>query len=327
MAKIYYDTDASLDSIRDLNIGVIGYGNQGRAHALNLRDSGLPVRVGFRADSASKEKAIRDGFEPEDIETIAANCDLLAIMLPDEAVLSVYTDAIEPYLSSHRTFVFAHGFCVHHKTIRLPDDADIVLVAPTGPGRQLRSLYQAGRGLPALVAVEQDASGVAFDRCLAYARGIGSGRAGCVKTTFAEETVTDLFCEQAVLCGGIPQLIKSSFNTLVENGYQPELAYISCLKEVKLIADLLFDSGIDGMRQAISTTARFGSAITGPELINEDTHRRLQHVLERIESGSFAQRFIDEARHGLPSLKDLMAEEKHSKIVRTGRQLKDTLDF
>jgi ketol-acid reductoisomerase len=216
---------------------------------------------------------------------------------------------------------------VQHKTVRLPDDADIVLVAPTGPGRQLRSLYEEGKGLPALVAVEQDASGLAWRRCLAYARAIGCTRSGAIETTFKEETITDLFCEQAVLCGGVPELIKASFTTLVERGYQPELAYISCLKEVKLIADLLFERGIDGMRQAISNTAKYGSALSGPEIVNAATAQRLQAILSEIETGAFAGKFLQEASHGLPTVKELLASERHSRLARTGRDLKSTLKF
>lgn len=327
MAKIYYDRDASLEPLLELPIGVIGYGNQGRAHALNLRDSGLSVWVGAREGSPARQQALSDAFAPHNIGEVVENCPVLALMLPDEAMSSVYTESIEPYLKSHTTFVFAHGFVVRHRTLRLPDDADILLVAPTGPGRQLRSLYVEGKGLPALLAVQQDASGIAWQRCLAYARAIGSTRAGAIATTFEEETVTDLFCEQAVLCGGIPELIKASFETLVENGYQPELAYISCLKEVKLIADLLFANGIDGMRSAISNTAKYGSAVAGPRIVNQSTVRQLNHLLTEIKNGSFARSFMEDSCRGAPAIKDLMATERHSRLARTGRQLKSRLVF
>jgi ketol-acid reductoisomerase len=327
MARIFFDNDADLEPLRALNIGVIGYGNQGRAQALNLRDSGLAVWVGTREGSPARLQADKDGFPPRSAEEVANNCEVLAVLLPDEVVPAVYTHEIEPYLEAHDTFVFAHGFTVQHKTVRLPDDADIVLVAPTGPGRQLRSLYEEGKGLPALVAVEQDASGLAWRRCLAYARAIGCTRSGAIETTFKEETITDLFCEQAVLCGGVPELIKASFTTLVERGYQPELAYISCLKEVKLIADLLFERGIDGMRQAISNTAKYGSALSGPEIVNAATAQRLQAILSEIETGAFAGKFLQEASHGLPTVKELLASERHSRLARTGRDLKSTLKF
>jgi ketol-acid reductoisomerase len=327
MAKIYYDTDIELDTLKKMSFAVIGYGNQGRAQALNLRDSGLNVRVGARKNGDAFSRASADGFDPIDIKSATAECDVLVLLLPDEHVPAVYNRSIKPHLSADKVFVFAHGFSVHHKTIDLPENVDVLLVAPTGPGRQLRSLFEAGKGLPALVAVHQDASGQAWPRCLAFARAIGCTRAGAIKTTFAEETVTDLFCEQAVLCGGLPALIKASFNTLVQAGYQPELAYISCLKEVKLIADLLFDQGIDGMRRAISTTAQYGSAITGPELIDSRTESNLENALKRIESGNFASSFLHEAAVGAPTIRDLMQTESNSRLARIGRELKTNLIF
>ncbi|CAN5144161.1 ketol-acid reductoisomerase [soil metagenome] len=327
MAKIYYDTDIELDTLRKYTFAVIGYGNQGRAQALNLRDSGLTVKVGARKNGEAFSRATADGFTPIDIESATAECEVLVLLLPDEHVPNVYNEQIKPHLNADKVFVFAHGFSVHHKTISLPKNSDLLLVAPTGPGRQLRTLYEAGKGLPALVAVEQDASGLAWQRCLAYARAIGCTRAGVVKTTFAEETVTDLFCEQAVLCGGVPALIKASFNTLVQAGYQPELAYISCLKEVKLIADLLFDQGIDGMRRSISTTAQYGSAITGPEIVDSRTVSSLESALKRIETGTFAKQFLQEAAVGAPTIRDLLQSESNSRLARIGRELKDSLRF
>lgn len=327
MANFYFEENASLEPLADKTVGIIGYGNQGRAHALNLADSGVSVLVGTRDNSSARAQAAKDGFAAHSIAEVANNCRILAIMLPDEVMPSVYVESIEPYLEAHDTFIFAHGFTVYHKTIRLPDDADVILVAPTGPGRKLRSLYKEGKGLPALLAVESDASGQAFNTCLAYALGIGCLRAGGIETTFAEETVTDLYCEQSVLCGGMPELIKASFDRLVEHGYQPELAYISCLKEVKLIADLLFERGIDGMRSAISNTAKFGSALAGPHLVNADTSRRLDMLLARIESGAFGKQFLDEAACGSPSIKNLLSSERNSRLARTGRQLQEILDF
>jgi len=327
MARIHTDKDTDIEPLADLNIGIIGYGNQGRAHALNLRDSGLSVWVGSREGGPARAQAEHDGFAPHSVEEVANNCEVLALLLPDEAVPTVYVESVEPYLEAHDTFVFAHGFTVRHKTVRLPGDADIVLVAPTGPGRQLRSLYEDGKGLPALVAVEQDASGIAWSRCLAYAKAIGCTRAGVIETSFEEETVTDLYCEQAVLCGGIPELIKASFDTLVDRGYQPELAYISCLKEVKLIADLLFERGIDGMRAAISNTAKYGSAVAGPQIVNGATVGRLNSILSEIESGEFASKLLADAAHGLPTVKQLMTSERQSRLARTGRDLKNNLRF
>ena len=327
MADIIYDNLCDLSSLENLTLGVIGYGNQGRAHALNLKDSGLHVIIGTRDGSSTSEQAKADGFNVFETNQVAHCADVLALMLPDEQMPSVYSQQIAPHLRKNTSFVFAHGFAVHHGTIDLPPDSDIILVAPTGPGRQLRSLYVQGLGLPALIAVQQDTSGQAWQHCLAYARGIGCTRAGAIKTTFAEETVTDLFCEQAVLCGGLPQLIKASFDTLVSRGYQSELAYISCLKEVKLIADLLFQQGIDGMREAISNTAKYGSAQAGPVIINASTQAKLAGILSRIESGAFAREFMDDTAAGATTVKELLREERHSRLAKVGRELKEKLFF
>lgn len=327
MATIFYDEDASLTTLQELILGVVGYGNQGRAHALNLRDSGLNVMVGTRSGSTTEGVAKKDGFQVLGVEQLSSRADIIALLLPDEHAPEVYRQYIAPHVRKGTGFVFAHGFVIHHRTISLPVHSDVMLCAPTGPGRQLRSLYTEGAGLPALVAVEQDASGEAWNRCIAYAKAVGCTRAGAIKTTFAEETITDLFCEQSVLCGGVPELIKASFDTLIERGYQSELAYISCLKEVKLIADLLFTRGIDGMRSAISNTAKYGSALAGPEIINHSTRNTLTTILDRIESGEFARQFIDDAAHGSGTVKDLMVSERHSRLARTGRELQEKLNF
>ncbi len=327
MADIYYENSCDLSSLENLTLGLIGYGNQGRAHALNLKDSGLNVKIGTRSGSKTCQQAQDDGFECLDLETVAKCSDLLALMLPDEHMPEVFSKQIAPNLKAGAALVFAHGFAIHHKTITPPASSDLLLVAPTGPGRQVRSLYAEGIGLPALVAVGNDASGRAWDKCLAYAKGIGCTRAGVIKTSFEEETVTDLFCEQAVLCGGLPELIKASFDTLVSRGYQRELAYISCLKEVKLIADLLFQQSIDGMRAAISNTAKYGSAIAGPKIINSATRAHLEDILQNIESGSFAQDFIADTADGAQTINSLMKEERNSKLAAVGRELKETLRF
>lgn len=330
MAKIFYECDAKPSALHGKKVAIIGYGNQGRAHAMNLRDSGVEVVVGARNGGKAHVNAIADGFQPMSIAAASSAADIIAIMLPDEHVPSVYSEHIESAIASAKegkTFLFAHGFVVANKTVALPSNSDIILVAPTGPGRQVRSLYKEGMGLPALVAVEQDQSGHAFDSALAYANAIGCTRAGAIQTTFAEETTTDLFCEQAVLCGGVPELIKASFTTLVERGYQPELAYISCLKEVKLIADLLFTHGIDGMRQAISNTAKYGSAVAGPSLVNASTHRKLGDLLTNIEKGSFARGFMEEAQAGCPVTREFTVSEANSRLARTGHDLKAVLHF
>ncbi len=327
MSRIFSNKDTSLQPLQDKTISIIGYGNQGRAHALNLRDSGLCVQVGSRLEGQARELSVKDGFAEYSIEEVTVNCEVLSILLPDEVIPEVYQQAIQPYLKGQKTFMFAHGFCVHHKLISLPEDADIVLVAPTGPGKQLRAFFEIGKGLPALIAVEQDSTGTAWPQGLAYAKALGCTRSGVIETTFAEETIVDLFCEQAVLCGGIPELIKNSFETLVEHGYQKELAYISCLKEVKLIADLLFDRGLNGMRGAISNTAKFGSALAGSKIIDSSVRHHLQTILEQIEHGSFAASFLAEKAQGFPCTKELLNSEQHSELVRTGRQLKDELKF
>ena len=326
-AQIYYDKDVQLSPLTTSTIAVVGYGNQGRAHALNLKESGLKVIAAARPGGKAWQNAEADGFSPMPIDEAVRAADVIALLLPDEVMPSVFRNNIKGNLQESKTFVFAHGFAVTNRTIELPATADVILVAPTGPGRQVRSLYTEGKGLPALIAVEMDNSGKALAKALAYARAIGSTRAGAILTTFKEETVTDLFCEQAVLCGGMPELIKASFTTLVERGYQPELAYISCLKEVKLIADLLFTQGIDGMRSAISNTAKYGSAVAGPAIINSDAKRRLGSLLNDIEDGKFARGFVREAEEGMPATREFVVQEANSKLAKVGKSMKETLSF
>lgn len=327
MAKIFYDDNADFQYLKNKLIAVIGYGNQGRAHALNLRDSGFEVIIGARKEGRSYSQASTDRFSTMPISEASKKADILVITLPDELIPEVYKNSIKSMVKENCTFVFAHGFAVHYKTISLPENADVILVAPTGPGKQLRSLYEIGEGLPALIAIEKNNSGNAHEICLAYAKAIGSTRAGVIETTFAEETVVDLFCEQSVLCGGIPELIKASFKTLVDKGYQPELAYISCLKEVKLIADLLFDKGMVGMKDAISTTAKYGAALSGPEIIDSRTESKLSNVLNRIEDGNFAKSFIESVDKKDSLLKVHEQEEHSSKLNKTGKELASSLRF
>lgn len=326
-ARVFYDSDASLDVLANIKIGIIGYGNQGRAQALNAKESGLQITVGARPGGPSGQSALADGFATVSISDVVSTCNVLIMTLPDEAMPGVYRAEIAPYINVPKTFIFSHGYVVHHKSIEFPLNSDLLLVAPTGPGAKLRSLFSQGKGLPSLVAVEQDFSGSAWSKCLAYAKAIGSTRAGAVQTTFGEEVIVDLFCEQAVLCGGIPSLIKASFDTLVKNGYQPELAYISCLKEVKLISDLLFERGMYEMRRAISNTAKYGSAIAGPELVDSRTRAALDRVLSRIESGEFAKSFEHEFESGFPETMELLDQERKSRLDRTGKDLATRLDF
>ncbi len=326
-ARVFYDSDASLDVLANIKIGIVGYGNQGRAQALNAKESGLQIVVGARPGGASWHSAISDGFAVVPISDVVSTCNVLVMTLPDEVMQTVYRAEIAPFANDPKTFIFSHGYVVHHKTIEFPSNSDLLLVAPTGPGAKLRELYTQDKGLPSLVAVGQDFSGNAWAKCLAYAKAIGSTRAGAVETTFKEEVIVDLFCEQAVLCGGIPSIIKASFDTLVKNGYQPELAYISCLKEVKLISDLLFERGMYEMRKAISNTAKYGSALVGPELINAETSATLDHVLARIENGEFARAFSKEYDNGFPVTNELLEQEQKSTLDRTGKELSSRLDF
>lgn len=326
-ARVFYDSDASLNALANIKIGIIGYGNQGRAQALNARESGLSITVGARAHGASWDSASADGFATVSISDVVSTCNVIVMTLPDEVMPFVYRAEIEPFVNVPKTFIFSHGYVVHHRSIEFPKNCDLLLVAPTGPGAKLRTLFTQGKGLPSLVAVEQDFSGDGWLKCLAYAKAIGSTRAGAVQTTFSEEVIVDLFCEQAVLCGGIPSLIKASFDTLVKNGYQPELAYISCLKEVKLISDLLFERGMYEMRKAISNTAKYGSAISGPEVVDSRTRASLDKVLSRIESGEFAKLFNNEYEGGFPLTNELLDQERKSRLDRTGKDLSTRLDF
>ncbi len=327
MAKIFYDKDADLNELSGIIAAVIGYGNQGRAHALNMRDSGVNVIVGARKEGKGCAQAIKDGFEPLSIKEAAATADLLSILLPDEITADIFKNDISPNIDHPISLVFASGFVVHEKLISLPAKSDVLLVAPTSPGRVMRKFFKAGKGVPGLIGVEQDASGHAFPRCLAYAKAIGCTKAGALLTSFTEEAVTNLFSEQAVLCGGVPHLISASFNTLVEAGYQPEIAYIFCLKEVKLIGDLLFEIGLNGMRQSISTTARYGGAKTGNKLINSHVKAKMTEALADIESGKFAKEYLAEAKNGLKPLQDFMAKEKNSKLAAVEKELAKSLDF
>lgn len=326
-ARVFYDSDASFDVFANIKIGIVGYGNQGRAQALNARDSGLQIMVGARPGGASWDLAIADGFVTVSVSDVVSTCNVLVMTLPDEVMPAVYLAEIAPFVNVPKTFIFSHGYVVHHQSIEFDSNCDLLLVAPTGPGAKLRTLFTQGKGLPSLVAVERDFSGEAWSKCLSYAKAIGSTRAGAVQTTFSEEVIVDLFCEQAVLCGGIPSIIKASFDTLVKNGYQPELAYISCLKEVKLISDLLFERGMYEMRKAISNTAKYGSALSGPEVVDSRTKSALDKVLSRIESGEFAKLFKQEYENGFPTTNELLDLERKSRLDRTGKELESRLDF
>jgi len=294
--KIYYDDDASLDILKDKTIAVIGYGSQGHAHAQNLRDSGLNVIVGQRPGSPNYDLAVSHGFSPVSAFEAAKQADIIMILVPDHVQPHLYKEAIEPNLKAGKMILFSHGFNIHFGQIVAPKDVDVAMVAPKGPGHLVRREYERGAGVPSLVAVEQDPSGEALNRALAYAKGIGATRAGVIETTFLEETETDLFGEQCVLCGGVSELIKAGFETLVEAGYQPEIAYFECCHELKLIVDLIYEGGLSRMRYSISDTAEYGDLTRGKRIVTEETRKNMKKILEEIQSGEFAKEWMLENR-------------------------------
>ena len=292
MAKIYYQEDCNLSVLEGQKIAIIGYGSQGHAHALNLKESGCDVIIGLYEGSKSWKRAEEQGFQVYTAAEAAKQADIIMILINDELQADMYKKDIEPNLEAGNMLMFAHGFNVHFGCIKAPADVDVTMIAPKGPGHTVRSEYQAGKGVPCLVAVEQDASGKALDKALAYALGIGGARAGVLETTFRTETETDLFGEQAVLCGGVCALMQAGFETLVEAGYDPRNAYFECIHEMKLIVDLIYQSGFAGMRYSISNTAEYGDYITGPNIITEDTKKAMKKILSDIQDGTFAKEFL-----------------------------------
>ena len=320
--KVYKDADADLEILKDKVIAVLGYGSQGHAHALNLRDSGLNVVVGVRKGGKSYEKAKKDGFEPLSVKEACEKADLIMLLLPDQTQPEVYKKEIAPVLKPGKMLLFAHGFNIHFNQIVPPADVDVAMVAPKGPGHLVRRQFVEGKGVPCLIAVEQDATGEAFKKALAYAKGIGGTRAGVIETTFKEETETDLFGEQVVLCGGVSALIKSAFETLVEAGYQPEVAYFECLHELKLIVDLIYEGGLSFMRYSISDTAEYGDLTRGPRIINDSVKAEMKKILKEIQSGEFAREWILENQAGRPVLNALRRKEKEHPIEEIGKKLR-----
>jgi ketol-acid reductoisomerase len=321
--RVYYDRDADLGRILDKKIAIVGYGSQGHAHALNLRDSGLKnVAVALRADSPTRAKVEAEGLKVMTVAEAAAWADALMILAPDELQPQIYRDEIAPNIRDGATLLFAHGLAVHFKLIEAKSTIDIAMVAPKGPGHTVRSEYQRGGGVPCLVAVHQDASGGALDFALAYASAIGGGRSGIIETNFREECETDLFGEQAVLCGGVVELIRAGFETLVEAGYAPEMAYFECLHEVKLIVDLIYEGGIANMNYSISNTAEYGEYVTGPRIITAETKAEMKRVLEDIQSGRFVRDWMQENAVGQPSFKATRRRAAEHPIEKVGGELR-----
>ncbi len=327
MATVYYKEDADIGLLSGKRVGVIGYGSQGHAHALNLRDSGVDVMVGLHAGSASRAKAEAEGLRVADPAETARESDFIMVLAPDTAQGGIYRECIEPHLSAGKTLMFAHGFNIHFGEIKPPAEADVSMIAPKAPGHRVREVFVEGQGVPSLVAVHQDASGDALRNALAYGAGIGSTRAGIVATTFKEETETDLFGEQAVLCGGVTSLIKNAFEVLVEAGYQPEIAYFEVMHELKLIVDLLYEGGMKYMRYSVSDTAEYGDYSRGPRIVDEHTREAMRQALKEIQDGSFAREWIAENHEGQPRFKAMREAAANHEIETVGAELRGMMPF
>ncbi len=324
---IYYENDAPIDALQGKKVAVIGFGSQGHAHSLNLRDSGIEVAVAELEGTDNFKLATEHGFAPSDIKTAIDGAALIIVTLPDEVQAKVYESQIAPNLVAGQTLGFCHGFNIHFKYIVPPKDVNVVMIAPKGPGHLVRSEYEKGGGVPNLIAVEQDATGDAKAIALAWANGIGGARAGIIETTYKEETETDLFGEQVVLCGGLSELIKAGFETLVEAGYQPEIAYFECMHEVKLIVDLMYQGGLSYMRYSISNTAEYGDLSRGPRIINDNTKAEMKKILSEITSGDFAKEWVDEYQGGLKSFNKLYDKDHSSQLEQVGRSLRKMMKW
>ena len=322
MAEIFYDGDADLSIIQSKKVAIVGYGSQGHAHAQNLRDSGVEVVIALKEGSKSIAKAQEDGFEVKTVADAAAWADLIMILAPDQHQRGIYNDEIKPHLTAGKTLAFAHGFNIRFGYIDAPEDVDVILVAPKAPGHTVRREFVAGRGIPDIIAVERDASGTAWATALSYAKAIGGTRAGVIKTTFTEETETDLFGEQAVLCGGVSQLVQYGFETLTEAGYQPQIAYFEVLHELKLIVDLMWEGGIAKQRWSVSDTAEYGDYVSGPRVVDPRVKENMQGVLADIQSGAFAERFIGDQDNGAVEFSELREKASLHPIEQVGRELR-----
>jgi ketol-acid reductoisomerase len=327
VAELYYDDDADLSVIQGRNVAVLGYGSQGHAHALSLRDSGVDVRVGLLEGSKSRERADAEGLRVVTPFEACEEADLVMVLAPDPVQRSLYAEAIAPNLVDGDALFFGHGLNIRYDLIKPPAGVDVCMVAPKGPGHLVRRQFVDGRGVPVLVAVEQDATGTAWDLVKSYAKGIGGTRAGAIKTTFTEETETDLFGEQVVLCGGLSELIKSGFDTLVDAGYQPEIAYFECLHEVKLIVDLMYEGGISKMYWSVSETAEYGGYTRGPRIVTDATRAEMKKVLGEITDGSFAKEWMAEYDAGLPNYKRYFQENTEHRVEQTGRTLRPMMSW
>jgi len=321
MVKVYHDPDIDEKVLKGRRVAVIGYGSQGRAQSLNMRDSGVDVVVGLRR-GGSWMRAEADGFDVQPISEAAAMADIVVMLIPDMAQTKVYREEVEPHLKAGKTLQFAHGFNIHYGQIVPPEDVDVVMVAPKSPGPEMRRQYEAGFGVPALVAVHQNPSGRAKETAQAVAKALGSGRAGVIETTFREETESDLFGEQAVLCGGVDQLIRRGFKVLTENGYPPELAYFEVLNELKLIVDLIYKSGLSGMYRAVSDTAKYGGMAIGPQIVDDQVEENMRQALRAVQDGSFAKRWIEEFKAGSKEFTRLMAECENLDIEKVGKKVR-----
>lgn len=326
MAKVYYDQDINNEVLQGKKIAIVGYGSQGHAHAQNLRDSGFEVIIGLR-EGKSADRAKEDGFDVKAVKDAVSEADVTMILLPDENQPKVYNESIKDYMKPNSALAFAHGFNIHFSQVVPREDVDVFLVAPKGPGHLVRRTYEEEAGVPALYGVYQDVTGQATDISKAYAAGIGAARAGVLETSFQEETETDLFGEQAVLCGGLTSLVKSGFETLTEAGYQPEVAYFECLHELKLIVDLMYEGGLENMRYSISDTAQWGDFVSGPRVVNEETKARMQDVLKDIQDGTFAKGWISENQANRPQFNAINTREFKHPITQVGKDLRELMPF
>jgi len=325
MAKVYYEKDANLEILNGKTIGIIGYGSQGHAHAQNLRDSGCSVLVASKPNGSGWKAASGDGFKVVSVDDLAQEADIMMMLAPDTMQSQIYHESMERYMSKGKTLMFAHGFNIHYSQILPPDDIDVSMIAPKCPGHILRKIYTEGSGVPSLIAIYQNASGKAHDIALAYSKGIGSTKAGVLETTFREETETDLFGEQTILCGGVAALVKAGFETLVDAGYQPENAYFECFHELKLIVDLMYQGGLNYMRYSVSNTAEYGDYTRGPRVINDSVKKAMKQILDDIQDGTFAKEWILENQAGRPSFNAMRRKNAEHLIEKVGKELRDMM--